>query len=140
VLVAVAVVAIGAGVYALEQGGGAKHSVARHHIARPTVTAAPVVPAGPPTVPVAVLNAGNTAGAAGDMAQQLHSLGLTIGTIGDLSESVSSSLEIAYAPGAQMQAERLAKLLTSKSPSVTPMDSATQAAAGSGAELAVVIG
>jgi polyisoprenyl-teichoic acid--peptidoglycan teichoic acid transferase len=136
-----AVVAIVAGVYALEQGGGgAKHVAIRHHVAHPTVTAASVVPAGPLTGSVAVLNAGTTPGAAATMAQQLHAQGITIGTIGNLSESVSSSLEIAYAPGQQTQAERLARMLASKSPAVAPMDSATQAAAGAGTQLAVVIG
>jgi LytR cell envelope-related transcriptional attenuator len=131
-------VAIGVGVFLVQRGGGthaAKPFAAHQH---PAQTAAAV--SGPPTVPVAVLNAGTTPGAAGNLAQQLRTEGITIGTIGNLSESVSARLEIAYAPGAQLQAQRLAKILSAHSPAVGPMDSATQAAAGSGAQLAVVIG
>ncbi len=130
------IVAIAAGVFLLERGGSAKPATA-HQVGRTSVTG---TVSGPPTVPVAVLNATATPGAATTLARQLRAQGIRIGTVGNLSESVTGSLEIAYAPGAQAQAERLARMFPKSSPSVAPMDSATLAAAGTGAQLAVVIG
>jgi hypothetical protein len=44
-----------------------------------------------------------------------------------------------YAPGDQRQAQRLARLMSSRSPVIDPMDPVTAAAAGNGAALVVVI-
>ncbi len=91
-----------------------------------------------PTVPVAVLNATSTQGAAGGLAQQLRSRGVHIAAVGNLTKSRSAGLWILYEPGARAQAARLARLLTRKAPTIAPMDPVAQAAAGAAAHVVVV--
>ncbi len=91
-----------------------------------------------PSVPVAVLNASATAGAAHRLAQQLNGKGVKTSTVGNLAEARPAGLWILYQPGQQVQASRLAALLQG-SPKIAPIDPTAQAAAGSGAAIVVVI-
>jgi hypothetical protein len=92
-----------------------------------------------PTVPVAVLNATATSGAAGRLAQQLRSRGVKIAAVGNLTESRGSGMWIFYAPGARTQAARLAHLLAAQAPRIAPIDRAAQAAAGTATRIVAVI-
>jgi len=92
-----------------------------------------------PTVPVAVLNAGSVQGAAGRLASQLRSERVSIGQVGNLTETRPPGTWILYAPGANGQAAELAHLMARHSPSVAPIDPTAQAAAGPSAKLVVVI-
>lgn len=92
-----------------------------------------------PSVPVAVLNATSTPGAAGRLARQLRSRGVKIDTVGNISESRPPGLLILYAPGARPEAEVTAKLLGAQRPTVAPIDPVAQAAAGTKIHVVVVI-
>ncbi len=92
-----------------------------------------------PTVPVAVLNATSTPGAAARLAQQLRQRGVKVASVGNLTESRPPGLVILYAPGDRTQATILARMLTAQHPTVALIDPVAQAAAGTTARLAVVI-
>ncbi len=92
-----------------------------------------------PSVPVTVLNASKTRGAAAKLAAQLRGRGVRVGTVGNLSQSHQPGLLILYAPGYQSDATSLAHVLASKHPAIQPIDPAVQAAAGSKARLALVV-
>jgi hypothetical protein len=110
-----------------EGTSGAKR--VRVHQAAPTI----------PTVPVAVLNATNTQGAAGQLAKRLRVRGINVATVGNLSESRPPGFLILYAPGNRGQATVLARVLSGQHPTVEPIDPVAQAAAGTRAKLVVVI-
>jgi hypothetical protein len=93
----------------------------------------------PPTVPVVVLNATPTVGAAGKLASQLRSDRVSVAETGNVTETRSPGIAILYAPGERAQAARLVRLLAARSPSLAPIDPASAAAAGSGAKLVVLI-
>ena len=91
------------------------------------------------TVTVAVLDAGAGGEAADRLADQLRDRRVPVGAVGTLPAARSGGLEILYAPGHERHADMLARLLVARNPAVAPLDSTT-AAAGDGAQLAVVIG
>lgn len=95
---------------------------------------------GIPTVPVSVLNASSVQGAAGSLALQLKSRGISIGTVANDTEARPPGLTIMYAAGERAQAARLSHDLAGESATLMPIDSATMTAAGYGAKLVVVIG
>ena len=137
VLVAVVCAAAVAFVIAERSGGsGTPNGAHRSVAAKPSTAVAP------PTIPVSVLNAGAQQGAAGTLANQLRGEHVNVATVGNVTGGQPSGLEIMYAPGQNAQAQQLARLLTSQHPTVVPLDPATAAAAaaGSGAQLVVVIG
>lgn len=92
-----------------------------------------------PSVPVAVLNATSTAGAAGQLARQLQNGHAKIATVGNLAQTLPPGLEILYAPGARGQAELVARMLFRHKPTVQPISPVAQAAAGTGVQVVVVI-
>ncbi len=92
-----------------------------------------------PSVPVAVLNATPTPGAAGRLARELRLRGAKIVAVGNLSESRPPGVLILYAPGARPQAAITARMLAAQHPAIEPIDPVAQAAAGSGTKVAVVI-
>jgi hypothetical protein len=124
VLVLVAVGAVG--IYLNVSGG---HAV--RHLRRPVVAA--------PTVPVAVLNATSTQGAAAKLARQLRGHHVKVGRVGNLSEALPHGLLILYSPGNAAQAGVLARTLSSQHPKVEPINPVAQAAAGHSAGLVVVV-
>jgi len=140
VLGSIVVVAAGAalGVALIAEGGhvvrGARSSVQEQARARAAARAERV-----PNVPVAVLNATPITGAAHDLAAQLQREGVTVSEVGNVSETRPPGLEVLYGPNEQAQATRLARLLKTRSPTIAPIDPVTQGAAGSGAQLVVVI-
>ena len=94
-----------------------------------------------PTVPVSVLNATTQPGAAGTLAKVLQARGVSIGTVAnDTAATGHPGVQILYATGERLQAQRLARMLAPEGPTVAPVDPATTAAAGYGAKLVVVIG
>jgi LytR cell envelope-related transcriptional attenuator len=132
VLVVLAVLAAGgAAAYLVFESGttSARHPARARKAARPNV----------PTVPVAVLNATSTAGAAHRIAVSLEGMGVKVSEVGNVTEARPPGIEILYSPGDQAQAKRLARLLASRAPTVSPIDPVTAAAAGGGAALVVVI-
>jgi hypothetical protein len=92
-----------------------------------------------PSVPVAVLNASETAGAAGRMARQLRARRVKVGAVRNLAESRPPGMLILYAPGYRSEAAALAHVMAAQRPTIQPIDPAAQAAAGSKTRLALVI-
>jgi LCP family protein required for cell wall assembly len=92
-----------------------------------------------PTVPVAVLNASSTPGAAGRLATQLRLEGVKLANVGNLTASLSPGLTILYTPGRRGEAEVLSRMLASSKPTIQPINPTAQAAAGSSAQLVIVI-
>jgi hypothetical protein len=89
-------------------------------------------------VPVAVLNATSTPGAAHKLAVSLKADRIKVPTVGNLSATLPSGNEILYAPGRYHQAKLLDHLLGGKVP-IQPIDPVVAAQAGSGVKLVVVI-
>ncbi len=129
-LVVIAVVAVAA-VMLLSRGGHAGTSATHRNAGK----AAALLP----TVPVAVLNATPTAGAAHQLAVQLQSDRVSVSTVGNVVNSRPPGVEILYAPNQRAQAQRVARLLSARSPTVAPIDPMSAAAAGSGAQVVVEI-
>ncbi|MGO9819112.1 MAG: LCP family protein [Solirubrobacteraceae bacterium] len=132
VFTAAVVAAVAAGVYfiALSGASGAKPGPKRIHAQHlPAVT-----------VPVAVLNATQTPGAAAALARRIRAQRVVVFGVGNIVDSLPPGLEILYVPGMQRQALRLERLLAASRPTVAPIDPVIQAAAGTAAKIAVVIG
>jgi polyisoprenyl-teichoic acid--peptidoglycan teichoic acid transferase len=91
------------------------------------------------TVPVAVLNATQTDGAAAELARRLRAQRVVVSAVGNIVDSLPPGLEILYVPRTQRQAMRLASLLAANRPTVAPIDPVVQAAAGTAAKIAIVI-
>jgi polyisoprenyl-teichoic acid--peptidoglycan teichoic acid transferase len=135
-LVVAAVAAAGAlTVLPSTEGRNAQTVSAARHATRATARKAPDIPA----VPVAVLNATSTPGAASRVAQQLRSYGVGIAAVGNLAESRPPGVWILYTPGQRSQAARLARILSEQAPTIVPIDPVAQAAAGSAARVVVVV-
>ncbi len=134
---AVAAIATGSAVSVLltANGGNAQTLHAARHVTRATAKKDTDIPG----VPVTVLNATSTPGAASRLAQRLRSHGVGIGAIGNLAESRPPGLWILYTPGQRNQAARLARLLPGQTPTIAPIDPVAQAVAGSTAHVVVVI-
>jgi polyisoprenyl-teichoic acid--peptidoglycan teichoic acid transferase len=128
-ILVIAVIAAGA-IYLLSHATSSS-APARHHVAR----AGSLLP----TVPVAVLNATTTPGAAGQLATRLRTDGVTVSEVGNVTETLPPGLEILYAAGYRAQALRVARLLASRPARVGPIDPVSAAAAGSGARVVVEI-
>jgi len=91
-----------------------------------------------PAVPAVVLNATSTKGAAGLLARQLRTDGVTIAAVGNLTEARPPGVWILYAPGQRDQALRVARLLARRTPRIAPIDPVTRTAAGSTAKVIVL--
>jgi hypothetical protein len=121
-------------------GAAAVYAATRTHSSAAVARKPRVVHHAPtvPTIPVVVLNATSTPGAAHDMAVSLQARHVSVRAVGNVTDSLPPGTEILYAAGARSQAELLAKLLSARSPTVAPIDPVTSAAAA-GAKLVVVI-
>jgi polyisoprenyl-teichoic acid--peptidoglycan teichoic acid transferase len=110
-----------------------------HDAQRPAKVAVKVHrPPGVPHVPVVVLNATSTAGAAHQLALRLQARHVSVSAVGNVTEARPSGLEILYASGERSQAKLLARVLAARSPTLALIDPVTSAAAA-GAKLVVVI-
>jgi LCP family protein required for cell wall assembly len=131
--VAASVAAIGAvlvlGAIAISENGNTTPTT--HRLAAPK----PMLP----TLPVSVLNATSTPGAAARMGTQLKAAHVTVGSVGNLVETRPPGLMVLYAPGARDQAVLLAKVIGIRESAIAPIDPVAQAAAGASAQLVVVI-
>jgi LCP family protein required for cell wall assembly len=107
------------------------------HAATAAAASTAATSAAPPSGPVAVLNGGGAPGAAHKLAQQLSSQKVNVNTVANVSPSRAHGVWILYAPGAQAQAQGVARLLSAQSPTVAPIDPASRAAAGA-AQVVVV--
>ena len=114
---------------------GTVHDI--RHAAKPRVTAIHRSPA-VPNVSVVVLNATQTAGAAHQLAVFLQARHVPVRAVGNVTETAPPGTEILYAAGERKQANLLARVLRTRSPTVAPIDPVTTAAAA-GAKLVVVI-
>jgi hypothetical protein len=129
---AVATLAVAGGLTLLLTGVVGNSGSARHVASSSTASAVPVVP-------IAVLNASSTQGAARDLARVLAAKGVKVATVGNLTESRPAGLWILYAQGERTEASRLARMLANRAPTIGPIDPTAQAAVGSTAKIAVVI-
>jgi hypothetical protein len=120
--------------------GAAVYLTTRSHSAPPPSRPAKRVHRAPtvPRIPVVVLNASSTAGAAHQLALALQADHVSVSAIGNVTETRPPGTEILYTGGERSQAELLARLLSTRSPTVAPIDPVTSAAAA-GAQLVVVI-
>ena len=89
---------------------------------------------------MAVLNAGSQQGAAETLATQLRSAHVSVGTVTNLTASRPAGLQILTPRARAPRRARLASLLASQHPTIAPIDPTAAAAAGSSAQLVVVIG
>jgi hypothetical protein len=93
---------------------------------------------GVPRVPVVVLNATSTPGAAHQLALRLQARHVSVSAVGNVTETRPAGIEILYASGERSQAKLLARMMASRRPTVALIDPVTSAAAA-GAKLVVVI-
>jgi hypothetical protein len=93
-----------------------------------------------PTVPVVVLNATPTSGAAHQLSSTLQAKGVKVAGVGNVAGPRPTGVQILYAPADQVQAQRVAAVLASRSPTLAPLDPAAAAAAGNDPQVVVVIG
>jgi hypothetical protein len=122
--------AIAAGVVFLLGGRGA--TPVPH---RPSARAASLLP----TVPVAVLNAGSTPGAAARLATELRARRVSVSEVRNVTATLPPGLEVLYAPGQRAQAMRVARLFSNRAATVGPIDPVIAAVAGTAAQVVVVI-
>jgi polyisoprenyl-teichoic acid--peptidoglycan teichoic acid transferase len=130
-LLVLAAVVVGA-ILLLTRGGHPAASA--QHRSGATRTAPPL-----PTVPVAVLNATPTAGAAHQVALQLQGDRVSVSTVANVVNNRPPGVEVLYAANQLAQAQRVARLLSGRSPTIAPIDPVSAAAAGSGAQVVVEI-
>jgi hypothetical protein len=90
------------------------------------------------SVPVAVLNATGTPGAAHRLADTLRSDRVRLGEIGNINASLGHGVYVLYPPGAQAQARRVARLIPSFSPTIAPIQPQVQNAVGQHDEIVVI--
>jgi LCP family protein required for cell wall assembly len=93
-----------------------------------------------PTVPVVVLNATPTSGAAHQLSSTLQAKGVKVAGVGNVTGPRPTGVQILYAPADHVQAQRVAAVLASRSPTLAPLDPAAAAAAGNDPQVVVVIG
>jgi LCP family protein required for cell wall assembly len=121
--------AVGAAGILVNLNGGSTPKQVTHSVVQST-----------PSVPVAVLNASKTQGAAGKLAKQLKGRGVKVAKVGNLGGSHPPGLLVLYAPGYRSEAAALAHVMAAQHPTIQPIDPSAQAAAGSKTRLALVIG
>ncbi|HLL92969.1 MAG TPA: LCP family protein, partial [Solirubrobacteraceae bacterium] len=90
------------------------------------------------SVPVAVFNATGTPGAARRIADELKADRLHLGQIGNIRAHLSPGVHVLYPPGAQAQAQTIARLLPNLAPTVAPIHASLQDAVGQHDEIVVV--
>ena len=89
-------------------------------------------------VPVAVFNATNTPGAAHRIADELKADRLRLGQIGNIDAGLGAGVHVLYPPGAQAQAQSIARLIPNLAPTVAPIQPRLQSAVGQHDEIVVI--
>jgi LCP family protein required for cell wall assembly len=89
-------------------------------------------------VPVAVFNATGTPGAAHQLASTLKADRIRLAQIGNINASLGSGVYVLYPAGAKTQARNIARLITSLSPTVAPIQPQVQNAVGRHDEIVVI--
>jgi len=130
-----AAIALTIGIMAILAGGGAYLALRSGVLKSTTKPRVQQVP----TAPVAVLNAGQTAHAAHDLALKLTRQHVRVIDTGNLASTAPATLEVLYARGEAPQARLLAAMLQANHPTVAPITAVTAHAVGSAPKLVVVI-
>jgi LCP family protein required for cell wall assembly len=108
------------------------------HLVQARFFSPPSTPAGS-AVPVAVFNATSTPGAAHRIAARLRAGRVRVGEIGDISAILSPGIYVLYPPGAEAQAQRVARLLHGPTPAVKPIQPQVQKTVGRHHEIVVLL-
>ncbi len=87
---------------------------------------------------MAVFNATNTPGAAHRIADELKTDRLHLGQIGNINASLGPGVHVLYPPGAQAQAQNIARLIPNLAPTVAPIQPRLQSAVGQHDEIVVI--
>jgi hypothetical protein len=96
--------------------------------------------AGASPVPVAIFNATSTPGAASAIAVTLKANHLRVGKIANIKNArLAKGAYVLYPPGAKAQANDVARLIGSLSPSVTPIQPQLQTTLGQRDEIVVLL-
>ncbi|HMD52231.1 MAG TPA: LytR C-terminal domain-containing protein, partial [Solirubrobacteraceae bacterium] len=95
-------------------------------------------PAPAASVPVAVFNATSTPGAAHRLADTLRADQIQLAQIGNINASLGHGVYVLYPPGAATQAQRVARLIPSLSPTVAPIQPQVQSTIGRHDEIVVI--
>jgi LCP family protein required for cell wall assembly len=97
-------------------------------------------PALPGRVPVAIFNATSTPGEAHRIATTLRGNHIRVGKVGDIkSASLGRGAYVLFPPGTERQAQAVARLIPSLSPTVTPIQPQVQNAVGQHSEIVIVL-
>jgi hypothetical protein len=97
-------------------------------------------PAAPFTLPVAVLNATHSSGAAHGLARTLAGDHVHVGEVGDINSTLGPGAYVLYPQGARAEAERVTSLIASLSPHVLAIQPQVQSVIGGRAEIVIVLG
>jgi len=95
---------------------------------------------GATALPVAILNATSTPGAAHRVADRLKADRVHLGLVGNIPISPGRGVYVFYPPGAETQAQHLARLIKSASPTVAPTPPGVRSATGGHDEIIIVYG
>jgi LytR cell envelope-related transcriptional attenuator len=90
-------------------------------------------------VPVAVFNATGDPATARHVAHVLHAAHVRIAAVGGINAGLGRGAFVLYPPGAHAEAERVARLLPSLSPTVSPMPQQVSSAVAGRDEIVVVL-
>ncbi len=90
------------------------------------------------TVPVAVLNATGTPGAAHRLAEELKADRIHLSEIGNINANLGAGVYVLYPPGAQTQARAVARLIGHLSPTIEPIQPQVQNVVGRHNEIVVI--
>jgi hypothetical protein len=90
-------------------------------------------------IPVAVFNATGSPGAARKIAGTLKANRVPVGRVGDLNANLAPGAYVLYPPRAHAEAQRLARLIPSLAPTVTPIQPQVQNVVGRHNEIVIVL-
>ncbi len=91
-----------------------------------------------PVVPVAIFNATSTPGAAHRLAGELKADRIHLGEVGNINASLGPGVYVFYPPGAQAEAQRVARAIPKPSPTIDPIQPQVQSAVGKQDEIVVI--
>ena len=91
-----------------------------------------------PLVPVAIFNATSTPGGAHRLAGALKADRIHLGEVGNINASLRPGVYVFYPPGAQAEAQRVARAIPKPSPTIDPIQPQVQSAVGKQDEIVVI--